>query len=1181
MEIAGLLVSAEWNGNSAEHGLDRLDAKFVRTEKAAQQFGQKVNQAGNETNQSTGKIDQAGKAVNSTGDKMERAGKQVGNLSDRLRDSRGKFATAGQGASEFTGKIKSVESASDGAGSRIGALISKITGFNRASREMSSGGGMSSFLPGLANISEIIQGIPQIGQLAGALVRPLTSAAEAGVRFNAFMETSKIGFETLLGSSDKALAHLSELSKFADATPFQFEGLVSASQRMQAFGFTSRDVIPTLTAIGDALSATGGISQDALDGVLRQFGQMRSSARVTAEDMQSIADHNVPAWDLLATAIGKTVAQTRKLAETGRLNGREAVSAIAAQMEARYGGQMARVSGTLTGRMSNLQDIQARAQGKATEGLTRDISETIGAALNQGDLAGSLAAKINLAISPVSGLIKTAAVGLLGGGITSGLTEGIAAGKDAVKSAIWDMAQDSILNTAKDALGIHSPSEEFRKLGIFSAQGFAEGLLEGQGIANNATQRMMGSVLAQAKSKLSLDKLVSREPDFLDKLKIGSQKRGINPDHLLNVMAVETSGTFNPAAKNPTSSASGLIQFMASTAKELGTTTAALRSMSATKQLDYVFKYFDHYFKGKDLSTQGALYSAVGTGKVGRDDEAVVMRRGDRGYAGNAPTWDRNGDGIIKQGEMALAAIAKLGAGVNFSANGGVLPVRVVGGDMGAPTASDNAYMRNKMLVRPSQREDYTSGRDPFMMPDWAKAANPIEKIKDDSVAIFGVWDKTNQILRDTGQIVVDVQAPFEELKTSGSMLGAEFLNLKPLITDIGIGVAKVTEQISTSDQAAGAWADRVIQKSNKAWKEMSDGFQSSFMSALSSTEGGVKGMLSRMGLGFAQTVEQMVLKAEAAKIAEKLFGDTSDDKNTGGWLGKLLGKLGVSGGKKGSSVADAVASVTSKKTSTGSTAANASRNQSGSAANVFASASVRHMLDAASDRSSQRITDKIDSTSKSVTSSIDSANANLGAKLDRANESLSIISAPKPKEGFWSGLFHAALNGAISGATNGLISGIGSGGGSSGGSNNEGPITGKKPGQGAPPVLHTPGHALGGFIAGQGTATSDSILSRLSNGEFVIKASSVAALGRNNLDFINQFGKLPAFATGGFIGSDNYVPPVVNNYSTSGKSGGAPAVNHHHYNFNIHAKDAQSFHKSERQIQRQLVSAVRGSGHN
>lgn len=63
-------------------------------------------------------------------------------------------------------------------------------------------------------------------------------------------------------------------------------------------------------------------------------------------------------------------------------------------------------------------------------------------------------------------------------------------------------------------------------------------------------------------------------------------------------------------------------------------------------------------------------------------------------------------------------------------------------------------------------------------------------------------------------------------------------------------------------------------------------------------------------------------------------------------------------------------------------------------------------------------------------------------------------------------------------------------------------------------------GFATGGAIRGPGTGTSDSILARLSNGEFVIKASSVNSLGADFLHYINANGKLPAFANGGLAGA-------------------------------------------------------------
>lgn len=86
---------------------------------------------------------------------------------------------------------------------------------------------------------------------------------------------------------------------------------------------------------------------------------------------------------------------------------------------------------------------------------------------------------------------------------------------------------------------------------------------------------------------------VSKE--FADKVKQISSLLGIEPDWLMKVMYKETGGTFSPSIKNPTSSATGLIQFMAATAKSLGTTVQALAKMSAVAQLDYVYKYMKAY----------------------------------------------------------------------------------------------------------------------------------------------------------------------------------------------------------------------------------------------------------------------------------------------------------------------------------------------------------------------------------------------------------------------------------------------------------------------------------------------------------------------------------------------------------------------------------------------------------
>lgn len=73
-------------------------------------------------------------------------------------------------------------------------------------------------------------------------------------------------------------------------------------------------------------------------------------------------------------------------------------------------------------------------------------------------------------------------------------------------------------------------------------------------------------------------------------------------------------------------------------------------------------------------------------------------------------------------------------------------------------------------------------------------------------------------------------------------------------------------------------------------------------------------------------------------------------------------------------------------------------------------------------------------------------------------------------------------------------------------------------------------GFAGGGYISGPGTSTSDSIPARLSDGEYVVRAKAVRALGTDFLDRLNAAGsglsgkgKLPKFryAEGGYVNAD------------------------------------------------------------
>jgi hypothetical protein len=142
---------------------------------------------------------------------------------------------------------------------------------------------------------------------------------------------------------------------------------------------------------------------------------------------------------------------------------------------------------------------------------------------------------------------------------------------------------------------------------------------------------------------------------------------GIDPDWLACVVTFETGGSFSPAQPNmwakadckrrgvPYSGAMGLIQFMPSTAKALGTSTAALEAMTFQEQLPYVRRYLQTYatrMKSLDDCYLAVFYPAA----IGRTDDYRVGIRGAEGFIGRVyeqnAGFDRNKDGNVTKAEI-------------------------------------------------------------------------------------------------------------------------------------------------------------------------------------------------------------------------------------------------------------------------------------------------------------------------------------------------------------------------------------------------------------------------------------------------------------------------------------------------------------------------------------------------
>lgn len=137
---------------------------------------------------------------------------------------------------------------------------------------------------------------------------------------------------------------------------------------------------------------------------------------------------------------------------------------------------------------------------------------------------------------------------------------------------------------------------------------------------------------------------------------------GCDPSHLMACMAFETGGTFDPGKRNPVSGATGLIQFMPSTARALGTTVEVLALMSREEQLEYVRRYFEPY-RGR-IGTLSDLYMSILWPKgIGKPDDHIIFSAGSAAYRDNA-ALDVNGDGGVSKAEATAFVVKRLQEGL-------------------------------------------------------------------------------------------------------------------------------------------------------------------------------------------------------------------------------------------------------------------------------------------------------------------------------------------------------------------------------------------------------------------------------------------------------------------------------------------------------------------------------------
>lgn len=305
------------------------------------------------------------------------------------------------------GATKQIESQLAGvdtskAGSTIGK---KLGGSIGKSLDLSAiGAGLSDAGQKLADVG---------GKLTAGITVPLVGATAAAgtfaLRTASAAETTEISFTTMLGSAEAALDMMDELADFAAHTPFELSGLQTATRQLLAYGFTAEDVIPMLTAVGDATAALG-TGQQGIESVTRALGQMQTRGKVSAEEMLQLTEAGIPAWEYLARAIGTDTAGAMEAVSDGAVSASEGIAALTKGMEQDFGGMMEEQSKTVAGLFSNLSDaieqpLMKLRESDAYERFADSLEDVVDSA---GPFVESLLPHMEDGLDAVSGVLDSA-----------------------------------------------------------------------------------------------------------------------------------------------------------------------------------------------------------------------------------------------------------------------------------------------------------------------------------------------------------------------------------------------------------------------------------------------------------------------------------------------------------------------------------------------------------------------------------------------------------------------------------------------------------------------------------------------------------------------------------------------------------------------------------------------------
>lgn len=307
------------------------------------------------------------KMVATLSSEYSKAAKSVAALSQKYNES---VAKTGKASSETKNLKTMLQQAEAQLKATTSALKSANNGMDdfASSTEKASGTSLS----GAIAQGTIMAGVFQ--KLGSVAFEAAKSFISAGLDYNAQIETYTTGLTNMLGSAEAAQQAMENIQQDAARTPFSVDALVSANQYLISAGENATYARKTIMALGDAVSATGGGS-DELNRMAQNLQQIANVGKASAVDIKQFAMSGINVYGILADYTGKSTAEVQNMTISYDLL-TQALQA-ASEEGGRYYNSMDTQSQTMNGRVSTLQDNVKQLAGLMTGDLSTGIGYVI------------------------------------------------------------------------------------------------------------------------------------------------------------------------------------------------------------------------------------------------------------------------------------------------------------------------------------------------------------------------------------------------------------------------------------------------------------------------------------------------------------------------------------------------------------------------------------------------------------------------------------------------------------------------------------------------------------------------------------------------------------------------------------------------------------------------------------